>query len=293
MSAQRVVIGFQGLGDNFYQRPVIKSLVERDGGCYLQTPWPWVYHDLSGVKFIRPTTSLRTQKMFYESLPSSMWTTPPPGLKRVSISYHPNDFRSGRTPTQAFAKGLGLTLRPAPFEIPEDWEPSRVLMELDGRPFGLVKPPTVRKEWKCPSRNPKPGLIQEVLDRRRDLVWISVGWLKDSEEWLDGPPLTGTAYQFNHGELGIREIVHLVATAEFSVSGPCFLLPMSMALGMGERSLCIFGGHTPPENLVDDLLGSESRVLAPDPFCACHKNGHGCSRDISIKRLHKILEEMR
>ena len=45
-----IVRGMKGLGDNIYQRAFVKRL---PGPVYLETPWPELYEDLPGVKFVR------------------------------------------------------------------------------------------------------------------------------------------------------------------------------------------------------------------------------------------------
>ena len=61
--------GCHGLGDNFFQRPVIKDLAKIYKTIYIMTALPELYWDIPSVKFLRPTdTNLRTQKKQYLSM---------------------------------------------------------------------------------------------------------------------------------------------------------------------------------------------------------------------------------
>ena len=52
-----VVHGMHGMGDNLYQRAVIRQV----GPVFLHTPWPQLYADIPNVTCLKTGTRLRTQ----------------------------------------------------------------------------------------------------------------------------------------------------------------------------------------------------------------------------------------
>src|SRR6266566_1773193 len=55
------ICGMQGLGDNILQRILVRQFLRLGRPTYLSTPWPSLYHDFAGLRFVRPRSVLRTQ----------------------------------------------------------------------------------------------------------------------------------------------------------------------------------------------------------------------------------------
>lgn len=284
------VAGFEGLGDTVYMRGPLKKLVEREKTVYLTTPWPQLFWDMPGVKPVRPDTILRTQAENTNRVDPSIWHQEPPGLRWYEYKYDNDRLARGQTPITAFMEQLCVS-DPIDFSMAVNpaWI-SKWMLELP-RPIGIVHPPVVRSEWTNTSRNPKMEYLQDVVSSRKDIYWISVGWEKPGQEWLDGPPLGGVQKRFDHGELQITEVIALVKLASLVLCGPSFPLPMSAAIGT--PVLCLFGGSLPPRCLVDPRMGAHVGYVAPQPFCACFSAGHACNKNLDknnvIGEIQRLL----
>ncbi len=280
---------FTGLGDTFYMRPIVRKIVEREGMIYFVNPWPQLFWDQPKVKVLQPeSVSFRTQKENINRVPSEMWAGKFTGGLSKLLEYDDGDFKAGKTIIQAFLDRGGpaktkLTEKDFRFEVPRSWIEDW-MYDLP-RPLGIVHPPTIRKEWENPSRNPKPEHIQELVGSAPWINWISVAWTKEKEEWFEGPPLKGIYKSFDRGELSTESLIALVSIADFVVTGPCFLLPMGAATGT--PIFTVFGGSVPPEILIDPIMGQHVSYIAPDPFCDCLAQGHECKKDIGTERLSR------
>ena len=81
-----------GLGENIYQRTVLREIKER---VYLRTAWPQLYTDIDNVYCVRGKKSLRTQKKNIENQGANAWHTPTSVSTSVKISYSSRDLRKG------------------------------------------------------------------------------------------------------------------------------------------------------------------------------------------------------
>lgn len=282
------VTGFEGMGDSIYMRGPLKKLLAREGTIYLTNPWPQFFWDMPSVKMVRPTEcALRTQMENANSMPDSVWHAEPPGLRWYEYKYNNDQLRQGKTPITTFMEQFRVA-DPIDFSLSTNpvWMTRRIA-ELP-RPIGIVHPPSVRREWTNTARNPKMEYLQTVIDSRPDIFWVSVGWLKDGQEWPDGAPLSGIRQSFDHGELSMTEVLALVSVAKITLCGPSFPLPVSAALGT--PVFCVFGGSIPPRCLVDPRMGRHAGYAAPEPFCECFSNDHACNKIIDRER---VLNEFR
>lgn len=284
------VSGFEGMGDTIYMRGPLKKLLEREKVVYLTNPWPQFFWDLPGVKMVRPTgCTLRTQVENIKAAPPEVWCDEPPGLRWYEYKYDNTRLSQGMTPITTF---MGQFLVPDPIDCSMRANPAWSTNRTEGlpRPLGIVHPPSVRSEWHNTARNPRIEYIQAVIDERRDLHWVSVGWMKEGVEWTDGGELRGIHTRFDHGELSITEVCSLIAEAKLMLCGPSFPLPLSAALGT--PVMCIFGGSVPPRCLVDPRMGLHVGCAAPEPFCACYSSDHDCHKIVDLNIVHRELRRI-
>jgi hypothetical protein len=213
---------------------------------------------------------------------SAIWHHPPYGAREMAAAYGMDTFRAGMSILAAFMNRLRVT-DPVDFSLTVDpsWAPD--WLKDVPRPFGVVHPPSVRREWMNQSRNPKPEYIQQLIDARPDVHWISVGFNAPGQEWYEGPPLRGIARRFDNGELTTTQLLAVLGRADLAVSAPCWLLPAAAALKT--PLFCVFGGSIPPQLLIDPRMGGTVKAVAPVPFCACFHNDHNCFKSISMGAL--------
>lgn len=278
-----VVNGPEGFGDTIYMRPAIRKLAEKYEAVFVRTPWPQVFWDILNARPSRPEAIFyRTQNANAAAVDPMIWHYPPGGLPQLAGFYGMDQFRAGMTITAAFLQSFKVH-DPVDFSLKVDpaWEPAW-LKELP-RPYGIVHPPSIRREWMNVSRNPRPDYIQAVIDARPDIHWVSIGFNVHDQEWYEGPPLHGVARRYDNGELSVEQLLALLGRADVAVSGPCWLLPAAAALGT--PLFCIFGGSIPPQLLIDPRMGGPVKAVAPIPFCPCFQNDHNCNKSISMGAL--------
>src|SRR4029077_10636047 len=143
--------GMWGLGDNILQRPFIRALTRRRQ-IYLETPWPELYRGINNLIFVEGRRELRTQLKNIARQNGSVWRPAPPGLDRITIGYGYQDFAIG-TSIDAMERMMPLEGEPFVYELP-DFGPAPV--DSGGRPIAVIRPATVRKEWRNEARNPLP-----------------------------------------------------------------------------------------------------------------------------------------
>lgn len=268
-----VVRGMRGLGDNIYQRPFVKALVARGDAVYLQTPWPELYEDIAGVRFLRDQTPLRTQARNLERQPAGRWSAPPARAREIRVAYGAASFRRGSI-TDAMRQCFGV--EPAAFDLPPARAP-----RLHGSGIAVARPVTERGEWRNPARNTLPEHVNRIAGfLMRDYCVISVADLQEGAEWLvgDEPP---AHQQFHRGELGVLELLGLIASAAVVVGGVGWIVPAAIAAQV--PLFCILGGqggHNAPEKITDANLMrlDRARFAEPDRFCRCESMRHDCDK---------------
>lgn len=258
-----LIYNHRGLGDNLYERAFVKNLPKP---VYLDTPWPEIYGGIDGVHFIRPQTTLRTQAKNIAR--HTNWILPP-----------------GRQPTRQIRYGVegiipGMTacfgVAPAEFDLPP-LPPSPV----EGR-YVVVRPVTVRSEWRADTRNPDPWYIQLATTEavRRGYKVVSVADLQDGQEWLVGsePP---AHVQFHKGELPVEQLLALVKGAAAVIGGIGWLVPAALCAKIPAWIVCGGqGGYNAPE-LITAKGQTNITFAVPDNFCRCRLKQHGCDKRIS------------
>lgn len=270
-----IIEGMKGLGDNVYQRAVVRRL---DGPVYLATPWPQLYADLPQVRPVRPLRhGLRTQLANETQQPPGTWHERPPGAPRLTISYGDRVFRDGGTMLQGMERGLQGEGGPLVCDLPPTppWP-------AQGRPLAIVRPVTHRTEWLNTARAPDPAYIAQLASRLMDTHHVvAVGDVADRHEWVVGdmPPHHEALM---HGELDVLQLVALMRRADVVVAGVGWALPMAVATRA--RAYIVLGGNggaNHPDRITDPRLDTSRLGWAfPSRFCLCHNMKHGCDKSV-------------
>src|SRR4029077_13079478 len=146
----------------------------------------------------------------------SVWRPAPPGLDRITIGYGYKDFAIG-TSIDAMERMMPLEGEPFVYELP-DFGPAPV--DSGGRPIAVIRPATVRKEWRNEARNPLPEYISWCAQElKRTHFVVSVADLSPGHEWLVNGAETTVHQAFHKGELNVERLLALTAAADIVVGG--------------------------------------------------------------------------
>jgi hypothetical protein len=253
----------RGLGDNLFMRPFVKALPKP---VYLDTPWPELFQDIPGVHFIRPQTNLRTQAKNIAR--HADWIMPPGRQPARQIRYGTEGIIQGMT--------ASFGVMPGEFDLPP-LPPS----PASGK-YVVVRPVTVRSEWRADTRNPDEMYVYEAAQeaRVRGYKVISVADVEDGKEWVVGlPPYADVRY--HKGELPIEQLLSLVANAAAVIGGIGWLVPAALSAKVPAWIICGGqGGYNAPE-LITPKGQSNITFAVPDNFCRCRLKQHNCDKRIS------------
>jgi hypothetical protein len=273
-----LIRGQWGLGDNIFARPFVRACAEKYD-VWLETPWPELFEDLP-LWFVAGKRNLRTQMRNVDRQRASRWSTPPSGIREIRLGYGHAELARGSivAALERQVAAIGVTL-PAP-----SWDLPRMAASpiASDRPIAVVRPVTVRGEWRNEARNPRPEYVAEVA---ADLMGthhvVVVADLAVGREWLDGamPPHHEAHLK---GELALRELLGLVAAADVVVGGVGWIVPAAIAL---HRSAFIVlgghGGHNAPRVITDPRMNLSRIAFAkPREFCLCDNMMHRCEKTI-------------
>lgn len=273
--------GMLGLGDNFYQRAIVRELVKRET-VYLATPWPQLYADLP-VRCTRPNTTLRTQAK--NAARPWAWHALPDYVDHRSWSY------AGRPGSmlQALCDDVGLNAPTVDFTGPP-------VRSAERAPYIVVRPVTRRTEWKSASREPDPQYVARAAAAlRRQFRIVSVADLAPPHEIAIGA-LPAADETIHHGELAVEDLLGLVAGAAGVIGGVGWAVPAAIAYRV--PMLLVYGGsgfHNGPERIFDPRMDTSRMVQAvPDRFCTCARADHDCAKQItaldrSIESFAKVI----
>lgn len=265
-----IIKGMYGLGDNIYQRAFIREIKER---VYLYTAWPQLYKDLINIKFVKPTTNLRTQNKNIHIQDAILWDTAP-SLPVKKIGYGAAAFRTGSI-LDAMSNQFGVSAKI--FDLP------KFKSHEIKKPYAIVRPATVRKEWKNIARNPESKYVSISADLliKNGYTVVSVADLQDGQEWANELPQCDVAY--NNGELSLESLMGLVQGASLIVGGVGWIVPAAIACGI--PLICILGGHgghNAPEKITGEPMDTnKTRWIYPDHYCRCTTMLHQCNKKIS------------
>lgn len=263
--------GMLGLGDNFYQRAVVREL----GDLHLMTSWPQLYADLPQIKCVKPSTHLRTQakNAARGDLP---WHCAPQNQTPQRINYN----GTGNM-LDSMMRSVGLSRNDITFDGPP-------VAKTNNRPYIVIRPATLRGEWMAAARNPKPEYLCRAADMLRDKFdIISIADLDTCHEYAVEPvPFAHETY--HKGELPLEEVLELVANASGVVGGVGWLLPAAVAYKV--PMLLLYGGWgaiNGPAHTMDDRMDvSRIQQVFPDRFCMCNDRGHDCNKTITNIEEH-------
>lgn len=271
--------GMHGLGDNLYQRAVVREL----GPVSLMTPWPQLYADLP-VRCVRPQTRLRTQARNVARR-DHHWHAVPGSVRWQTLGYDGAD-----TMLQSMMRVVGLQREKIDFSGPPVVKPQRA-------PYIVVRPATVREEWRADARNPLPEYLVRAVDALKDrFTIISVADLVPGREWAM-EPLPFAHEQFHRGELPLEALLALVAGAAGVIGGCGWLVPAAVAYRV--PMLLLHGGWgipNGPQRIFDPRMDTSLIEQAmPDSYCMCNDRLHACDKRISgldghIARFASLLE---
>jgi hypothetical protein len=272
-----LIRGMWGLGDNCYQRPFVRAAAA-EYDIHLETPWPELYADL-GIKFIRGGRRLRTQQKNMARQPPERWMRPSLGsMREIKVGYFDLASRSIIRSLECRWAALKIAFDPALFDLPE-MGPSPVKSE---RPIAVIRPVTVRQEWRNEARNPRP---EYIADLARELMAthtvVAVADIAPGEEWAVGELPPAHRY-FVFGELAVRELLALVRDADIVIGGVGWIVPAGLALKVNTFVvLGGHGGHNAPAKITDPRLDlSRIGFAIPEAFCRCTNMLHNCDKRI-------------
>ena len=266
-----LINGMNGLGDSLYQRVFVRNLPTP---LYLRTPWPQLYSDLPGIQFVQPPTRLRTQCKNMARLKTA-WVHP---LREV-----PREIRYG---SEGILTGMrrSFLVEPGVLDLPP----------LPASPVGgnyiVVRPVTIRMEWRAISRNPLPEYVARAAEvaSAAGLKVVSVADLAPGLEWaLD--PLPTADITFHNGELDVLSLLALVKNARAIIGGIGWIVPASMASKVPAFIICGgCGGFNHPSKITGrGIDSSHIHFVLPDRMCMCTAMAHACpSKRISGFEKH-------
>jgi hypothetical protein len=267
-----------GLGDCIYSRPFVRAAAEQYD-IHLETPWPELYADLD-IKFVCGSRKLRTQQKNIARQPPERWMrSAPTPMREIKVGYFDLGSRSIIRSLECRWAALRVVFDPALFDLP-DMGPSPVKSEW---PIAVIRPVTVRSEWRNEARNPHP---EYIADLARELMAthtvVAVADLAPGEEWVVGEPPPAHRY-FVHGELKVRELLALVREADIVIGGVGWIVPAALALKT--KAFVVLGGHgghNAPEKITDPRLDLRRIGFAKqEKFCRCSNMLHTCDKTIA------------
>ncbi len=307
MCSNIIIKGHQGLGDNLYMRPFVRAACEqKTETIFLETPWPQLFWDIAeahDLKFLKRQTRLRTQLKNENRFGSDVYSAKPCCADQIKLNYGRQDLRDGIGMVGSIECGTSLAIDGNfDFNVKLDWL-TEVLCKLSGNCHGkldskalaVVRPPTLRSDYRNKARNPCPKAMQEAIDALSDTHYlISVADLEADAEWLDGPQLRGIDLELHNGELNTEEMLALCSMADLLVGGPGFIIPLGIALHV--KTFIVFGGFHPPAAVTDPRMNLDRfAYAAPEPFCACFDEKHDCNKEINtavmVDSLADLIEE--
>lgn len=266
-----LVSGMQGLGDNIYQRAVLREIKEP---VHLRTSWPQLYHDLPNIKSVMSKTRLRTQLKNIQRLGGNAWSPDQCG-SLVKLSYSAHDLVKSSI-LQIMSSQLNAV--PKVFDLPKFKRPD---IEMK---YAVVRPCTLRSEWCNHSRGPLSEYVSQAAEilREKGFYTVSVADLQGTAEWADGE-LPKCDLEYNHGELGIEDLMGLIQGASVVVGGVGWITPASIAADVPLITILGgLGGFNAPERVTCPPMDtSKAYWIYPDKYCYCTDMRHACNKKIT------------
>jgi hypothetical protein len=271
-----------GLGDNCYQRPFVRAAAIQYE-VHLETPWPELYADLD-IKFIRGGRRLRTQQKNMARQRPALWSQPSvlaqARMREIKVGYG-SDLSHASIVNALERRWLALKVKfdPALFDLP-DLGLSPIKSQ---RPIAVIRPVTVRGEWRNEARNPRPEYVNALAaELIATHTVVAVADLEQGQEWLVGE-LPPAHHYFVFGELVVRELLALVRDADIVIGGVGWIVPAGLALKV--KTFVVLGGqggHNEPAKITDPRLDlSRIGFAIPENYCRCTNMLHICDKRIA------------
>jgi hypothetical protein len=267
-----------GLGDNIFSRPFVRAAAMQYE-VHLETPWPELYADLD-IKFIRGGRKLRTQQKNMARQPADLWSRRYVPMRDINVGYGADLTHSSIVNAlERRWSVLKVAFDPALFDLP-DMGASPVVSE---RPIAVVRPVTVRSEWRNEARNPRPEYVNDLAhELMATHTVVAVADIEPDQEWAIGELPPAHRY-FVFGELAVRELLALVRDADIVIGGVGWIVPAGLALKV--KTFVVLGGHgghNAPEKITDPRLDlSRIGFAKPEKFCRCTNMLHNCDKTIA------------
>src|SRR5262245_598276 len=271
-----LVRGMWGLGDNIYSRPFVRAAAAQYE-LHLETPWPELYADLD-IRFVRGSRKLRTQQKNMARQSLDVWCDPFP-MRQIKVGYVGLEALSIIGSLERRWSPLRVRFDPRLFDLP-DLGPSPI---VSSKPIAVVRPVTIRTEWRNEARNPRPEYVAAIADELMAThTVVAVADLAPGEEWLVGDPPPAHRYLLD-GELPVRELLALVRDADIVIGGVGWIVPAALALKV--KAFIVMGGqggHNAPEKITNPRLDlSRIGFAIPEKFCRCTNMLHACDKRIA------------
>lgn len=298
-----VVNSMEGIGDCVYQRPFVKALTKHNN-VYLTTFLPQLFSDIQNVGFLNPMLkpgsqgkTYRTQQKQYDELLKKGFKfnnkKPARVDRHLEIGYGGANGYNNNSIFKIFFDQFGV-----PYNTKLEWTlpdfKDLVKIEfpnkLPDQKIAVIRPPTVRKEWKITTRNARGNYIAwccKVL-REAGYYTVSIADLKEKEEWIEGEVPQADLY-LHKGELGIFGTMGLIQMSSIVVGGAGFITPTSISAGV--PLFTIFGGRMGYDNIYNIIHPSMDLTklgwAIPSNPCRCILMKHDC--DKTIKNLDEVF----
>lgn len=277
----------QGLGDCIMQRPFVRAAVNRarETGriVYLRTPWPELYRDLQPtLQFVRSNSKLRTQARNEEAA-AVRWVTPARNVDVAYFRYNASIVAQKHSYEACFESCLPMRGEPIVMDLPVLCDPPEI--RHGGRPVAIVRPPTVRTEWYCPSRNPLPEYVNQIASWLMETHYVvALADIVPGREDLIGeePPCHLRLFG---GEWTTSQVIEAMRNADITVSAWGF--PVHVAHAAGNRCITVLGGHGGahrPGVLKPGIQPPNLGWIVPDNLCLCTQMVHDCDKRVSDLR---------
>jgi len=293
---------YLGFGDTAWMRPFLRIL-SRTKNIFIETCSPEMFWDLPYVFPVRPTNmhNLRVQ-MENAKVTHEVHYEIPKDAKKIEWPRYLVGPHTNKTIWEAFKTAIPGHRGPINGSLPTRaaWAAAakdicRDLGMKEHQQLVLVKPPTTRKDWFAPAREPKMEYMQLVIDSIRKYLKnafiLFVGDIEKGGEEFVLPELTGADALQIRGELSFSTLLGLMSMANIIVGGQGMSLPIGIALGT--PTFTVFGGAYRPDIVVDPQMDlSKWGYVAPDPFCDCRNFRHrACNKEIPKETVEREINE--
>ena len=282
----------EGVGDCIYQRPFIKQLIKDGHEVYLSVYLHELFSDIKGLKFLKPAKehTYRTQQKQFDSQKSIKYDTPPPKFDKVIDPLYSGTDLIHDSIVYSMSLKFGVdNLSNLEWNLPNlSHHLTKHESILKSIPFGfkkiaIVRPSTIRSEWKVSTRSPDPTYIYwcaHVLHEAGYYV-ISIADVDGSNEWIEGPaPFADLT--LHSGDLGIFGTLELLKTADVVIGGSGFIVPATVSAKV--PLFILFGGrgaYDSPYKIFHPSMNLKKIGWAvPRNFCRCTLAEHACDKSI-------------